>query len=135
MCIPPRAKGRAVAQVFIAYVVPTQETDLAIHHDYLAMVPEVDLKPVQPSPSRGKRVHLHSPSLEGIHVLPGQRMATDPIEQQMDCNPLACLLEQGGLQAAADQIIVDDKELNEDDLFSFTNGFEDTLERRLSIHQ
>lgn len=70
-----------LTEVFVTYVVPTNETQQAVHYHDLAMVAEVHLEAVEPSAASGEGMNLYTTVAQLLAVSGWQGMAANAVIQ------------------------------------------------------
>jgi len=99
------------------------------------VVAEVDLEAVEPATAGGKGFDFDAGIAQWLHVTVRQGMAADAVVQQINRHAFGGFLQQQGLQALPEAIVVDDEKLNQYRFLRVADGFKYGVEGGLAIDQ
>ena len=133
--IAPRTEIGVQSQVLVTDIETADPTRDAVHHDHLAMIPEVELKPITPPLGRLERTDLHTSRPQFFYIAFRQPAAADLVVQDEDTNPGICAFDQCLLDAPAEAVVVDHVELEQDVLAGPGDAFENAVEGRVTVNE
>src|SRR5678816_1519795 len=125
MGIPPGAELGIFAEVFVPNVMPADKRGVAIDDDDLAVIPEIELKPVRVTFSRVEWAHVYAGGTKLIHVGRRQIVTADFVVEHVAADACLRLCDERIFQTATQAVVVDDVELDEHVFASRRDGFED----------
>jgi hypothetical protein len=126
---------RISAHVLVAHVVaPDPTLDTIQHHD-LAVIPEIELKPIAGAPRGLKRAGLDAGIAQLVHVRAWQLAAADLVVQKKDPYALARLADHAILEFAPEFVVGNDVELDQQVVLGTVDPSKDAFEGRLAVDQ
>jgi hypothetical protein len=121
--------------VLVADVVTADPGGVAVNDHDLTVIAEVDLKAVAGAFSGVEVEDLDAGVAELFEIALGQAAASDLVVQEIYSDTGTGSLEQGRLELAAELVIMDDEELDQDVFLRLGDSFENAGERRIAVHQ
>ena len=133
--VAPRRKPRIAAEILDAHVMPADERALAVHHDDLPMIAEVDLEAVHELARGRERMRLDAARAQRVHVAMRQVEAADAVVEEVHAHARLGLLDERVLEHVAECVGAHDEELHDDIAFGRGDRFEDRGEGGVAVDE
>ncbi|CAB3771725.1 hypothetical protein LMG29739_06098 [Paraburkholderia solisilvae] len=135
MRIAPRGKRRLAAQILDADIVAADERALAIDHDDLAVIAEIELEAVDEALVGRERMHLDAARAHRGDIAMRQIEAADAVVQHIRAHTLRDFRDQRVLDQLTERVGAHDEKLHDHIAACVFNRFEDRGEGGFAVHQ
>ncbi len=134
MRVAPGRQGRLVAEIFDTDVMSADEGTLAVDHDDLAVIAEIELETVDEF-ARRECVDLDLALAQRIHIVARQVGRADAVIEEVDPDAGRRAGEQFVAQGTAERVVAHDEELDDDVVPRMVDRIEDRVEGRGAVDE